>query len=185
MLAERLEADELMDDPALPAGTYRYVLADLARVNRATFAYRTTLDFMRRATGSRKAFRLLDVGFGQGDMLRRIARWAEKRGIAAELVGMDLNPNSVAAAEAVASPDAPFSCRTCTRITGMRPRLNPCPSRCRSWCRMSQMRPKFATPDSRTYVSSGTVWFSGELPSTGPGRCMGSRLSSKPCHRSS
>jgi 2-polyprenyl-3-methyl-5-hydroxy-6-metoxy-1,4-benzoquinol methylase len=106
MLAERLEADELMDDPALPAGTYREVLADLARVNRATFAYRPTLDFLRRAAGSRKAFRLLDVGFGKGDMLRRIARGAETRGIAAELVGIDLHPTSVAAAEAVASPDA-------------------------------------------------------------------------------
>jgi 2-polyprenyl-3-methyl-5-hydroxy-6-metoxy-1,4-benzoquinol methylase len=106
MLAERFEAAELMDDPALPAGTYREVLADLARVNRATFAYRPTLDFLRRAVGTRKAFRLLDVGFGQGDMLRRIARWAAGRGIAAELVGIDLNPNSVAAAEAVPSPSA-------------------------------------------------------------------------------
>jgi ubiquinone/menaquinone biosynthesis C-methylase UbiE len=102
MLAERLEADELMDDPALPAGTYREVLADLARVNRATVAYRHTRDSLRRAAGSRRAFRLLDVGFGQGDMLRRIARGGEKRGSAAELVGCDLNPNSIAAADAVA-----------------------------------------------------------------------------------
>src|SRR5690606_20890204 len=52
--------------------------------------------------------RLLDVGFGGGDMLRRIARWAARRGIEAELSGIDLNPSSKAAAEAKASPGAPI-----------------------------------------------------------------------------
>jgi 2-polyprenyl-3-methyl-5-hydroxy-6-metoxy-1,4-benzoquinol methylase len=42
--------------------------------------------------------RLLDVGFGDGDMLRQIERWARRRGISAELTGIDLNPRSVAAA---------------------------------------------------------------------------------------
>lgn len=107
MLADRLQANELMDDPALDAGTYHAVLADLARVNRATLAYRPTLDFLARATSGRSGFRLLDVGFGDGDMLRQIARWAERRGIAAELTGIDLNPGSKAAAEAKPSPGAP------------------------------------------------------------------------------
>jgi 2-polyprenyl-3-methyl-5-hydroxy-6-metoxy-1,4-benzoquinol methylase len=108
MLAERLDTTELMDDPALDAGTYRAVLADLAKVNRATLAYRPTLDFLARATGGRRSFRLLDVGFGGGDMLRRIARWADGRGIAAELVGVDLNPRSRDVAEAIPSPGAPI-----------------------------------------------------------------------------
>jgi len=108
MLAERLEAEELMDDPALDAGTYHAVLADLARVNRLTMAYRPTLDFLARAVGRKASFRLLDVGFGDGDMLRQVARWASRRGIAAELVGIDLNPRSVAAAEATASPGGPI-----------------------------------------------------------------------------
>lgn len=108
MLAERLDTTELMDDPALDAGTYRAVLADLAKVNRATLAYRPTLDFLARAAGGRKSFRLLDVGFGQGDMLRYIARWAEGRGIAAELVGIDLNPRSKAIAEAATGAGTPI-----------------------------------------------------------------------------
>lgn len=108
MLAERLRAEELMDSPALPADTYREVLADLAKVNRATLAYRPTLEFLARAVGKRVRFTLLDVGFGDGDMLRRIARWAARRGIEAELTGIDLNPNSKAAAEAKASPGAPI-----------------------------------------------------------------------------
>ena len=108
MLAERLVAEELMDDPALDAETYRAVLLDLARVNRATLAYRPTLDFLRRAIGNRRAFRLLDVGFGSGDMLREIARWASKRGIAADLTGIDLNPRSADVAAAFPSLGAPI-----------------------------------------------------------------------------
>src|SRR3546814_2996197 len=42
--------------------------------------------------------RVLECCFGDGDMLRRIALWAARRGIAAELVGVDLNPRSERAA---------------------------------------------------------------------------------------
>ena len=98
MLAERAIADELMDDPSLDAATYTDVLHDLAQVNTLTQARRPTLAFLDRAVGGRDRFRLLDVGFGDGDMLRAVARWATKRGIEAELVGIDLNPRSIAAA---------------------------------------------------------------------------------------
>ena len=104
MLAERAIADELMDDPALDAQTYTRVLHDLAQVNALTLARRPTLLFLQRAVGERTRFRLLDVGFGDGDMLRAIARWARRKGIEAELVGVDLNPRSVAAARE-ATPD--------------------------------------------------------------------------------
>src|SRR6187399_1476418 len=107
-LAERLRADELMDDPALDAETYHAVLADLAKVNRLTFAYRPTLAFLGRAVGHRERFKLLDVGFGDGDTLRAIDRWAQRRGIVAELTGIDLNPRSVGAAEATPSSGAPI-----------------------------------------------------------------------------
>jgi len=87
-----------MDDPALDAATYTEVLHDLAQVNTVTLARRPTLDFLRRAVGGRNSFRCLDVGFGDGDMLRAIRSWADRRGIEAELIGVDLNSRSVAAA---------------------------------------------------------------------------------------
>ncbi len=107
MLAERRIADELMDDPALDAASYTAVLHDLARVNTLTLARRPTLHFLARAVGGRKRFSLLDVGFGDGDMLRAIARWAGRRGIVAELTGIDLNPRSKATAME-AAPGAPI-----------------------------------------------------------------------------
>ena len=98
-LSQRAIAEEQMDAPGLAPEIYAAVLADLEQVNRWTFAARPTLDFLARATKGRDSFSLLDVGYGEGGMLRAIARWAEKRGKTARLVGIDLNPKSRAAAE--------------------------------------------------------------------------------------
>ncbi|GGE86202.1 methyltransferase domain-containing protein [Sphingomonas prati] len=111
-LATRSTAEEAMDAPDLPEADYRAVLADLATVNTVTMARRPTLDFLARAVGTRKRFRLLDVGYGEGDMLRAIARWAAKRGIVADLVGIDLNPNSAAAARAATPAGVTIDYRT-------------------------------------------------------------------------
>lgn len=97
-----------MDAPDLPHLVYAEVLDDLASVNRLTMSYRPTLDFLARAVGQHGRFRLLDVGFGQGDMLREIARWADRRGIEVDLLGIDLNPGSVLAASAATPPGLPI-----------------------------------------------------------------------------
>ena len=97
-LRQRAIAEELMDADDLDAATYAAVVGDLAKVNVVTMAARPTLSFLDRALEERRSFKLLDVGFGDGDMLRRIAHWAERRSIAAELVGIDLNPRSEQAA---------------------------------------------------------------------------------------
>lgn len=99
-LAVRSSAEELMDADDLDGATYARVVRDLARVNTATLARRPTLAFLRRATAGRRTLRLLDVGFGDGDMLRSIRRWAVQHDVTAELVGVDLNPRSEPAARA-------------------------------------------------------------------------------------
>ena len=99
-LAQRALGDELMDADDLPADTYVAVVRDLARVNTVTLAARPTLAFLRAHTRPGGRYRLLDVGYGDGDMLRRIARWGERRGVAFDLVGIDLNPRSETAARA-------------------------------------------------------------------------------------
>lgn len=108
-LAVRAMAEELMDADDLDAAIYAAVVGDLAKVNIVTMAARPTLDFLRRGTAGVTGFRLLDVGFGDGDMLRRIAAWTRRRGIAAELVGVDLNPRSAPAAAAHTPPGLPIS----------------------------------------------------------------------------
>ncbi|HEV2569900.1 methyltransferase domain-containing protein [Sphingomonas sp.] len=106
-LAVRSLAEEQMDADDLSSETYAAVIGDLAKVNRLTMAARPTLSFVRRAAEGRP-FRLLDVGFGHGDMLRTIARWAQRRNVACELVGVDLNPRSEHAARAATPPDMPI-----------------------------------------------------------------------------
>ena len=96
-----VEREEEMDAAELPPERYARVLADLSRINGLTMAPRPTLGFLdrvrKRGVGTRP-WRILDVGFGAGDMLARIARWGEKRGVPLELAGVDLNRKSEAVA---------------------------------------------------------------------------------------
>lgn len=104
-LGVRERREEQMDAADLDAETYARVLADLSRVNRWTLTARPVTSFLGAAVGNARSFRLLDVGFGHGDTLRAIARWAARRGVQADLIGVDLNPRSEPIARA-ATPDA-------------------------------------------------------------------------------
>ncbi len=103
-LSGRSSAPELMDADDLPDDTYVAVMADLARVNALTMAARPTIAFLDRLARERTFLRILDVGFGDGDMLRRIEAWSRRRRLAVELVGIDLNPRSEKAALAHTPP---------------------------------------------------------------------------------
>lgn len=101
-----------MDAADLDARTYAQVLRDLARVNRWTFTAHPTIAFLSHALGDARSFSLLDVGFGQGDILRAVARWSARCGIEARLVGVDLNPSSAALARQATPADLAIDYRT-------------------------------------------------------------------------
>jgi SAM-dependent methyltransferase len=111
-LGQRTRDHEQMDDPSLDPKVYDEVLKGLGRVNSWTFAARPTLDFLRRGTRGRTRFSLLDVGSGEGGMLRVIAKWAKKRGLRAELTGVDLNPKSESVARSMTPGTMAVSYRT-------------------------------------------------------------------------
>lgn len=102
--SRRATQAELMDGEDLDSAVYARVIADLAQVNTVIMGRRPTLWWLDRATRGLDSFRLLDVGFAQGDMLRAIARWAQRRGKTVELVGIDLNPGSAPVAQAATDP---------------------------------------------------------------------------------
>ena len=108
-LEDRVRDEEQMDDPSLDPKVYDEVLKGLGRVNAWTFAARPTLAFLARATRGRDRFTLLDVGSGEGGMLRVIARWARKRGLDARLTGVDLNPKSEGVARAMTPAGMPIA----------------------------------------------------------------------------
>ena len=90
-----------MDGPEVSSDDYRRCLADLAAVNRVTLTHGPTLRWLDRVTAgwpSAAPLSILDVGCGQGDLLRAIHRWAQRRGRTVTLTGLDLNPASATAA---------------------------------------------------------------------------------------
>jgi SAM-dependent methyltransferase len=103
--SHRAALTELMDEPCSRA-ELRACLRDLSRLNRWFLAYRPLLDWLSSvdASSSTRPLHILDVGCGFGDGLRRIERWANARGIAVELTGLDLNPDAIAIAAEATSP---------------------------------------------------------------------------------
>ncbi len=102
-LSRRSTQSEAMDDPAMDEAAYRRCLADLAVVNRVTLTHRATLRWLSgktRALPRGREISVLDVGCGQGDLLRAIADWARRRQRPVVLMGLDLNPRSAASARA-------------------------------------------------------------------------------------
>ncbi|MBV9994206.1 MAG: methyltransferase domain-containing protein [Caulobacteraceae bacterium] len=105
--AERSREPEMMDAPDVTAEAFAACLADLAKVNTVTRARPPTLRWLARATRNlpREApFTIVDVGCGEGDMLRAVRKWAVRAGLQARLIGIDLNPRSEPAAKAATDP---------------------------------------------------------------------------------
>jgi 2-polyprenyl-3-methyl-5-hydroxy-6-metoxy-1,4-benzoquinol methylase len=94
----RAQLTELMDEPC-SRDQLRACLRDIARLNRWSFGYRPLLNWLATlAPRTDRPLRILDVGCGYGDSLRRVARWAAARGINVELTGLDINHDTVAIA---------------------------------------------------------------------------------------
>ncbi|WP_058188391.1 methyltransferase domain-containing protein [Terracidiphilus gabretensis] len=100
--SRRAQLREIMDEPCEREMLREYLKA-LAQVNRWFLAMRPTFAWLDslQLPQDRGPVRILDVGCGYGDGLRRIERWARERGIHVQLTGLDLNPDATAiAAEA-------------------------------------------------------------------------------------
>lgn len=112
--ASRSRQSEWLDADDIDAADLAACLHDLASVNTVTLARLPTLAFMRRVArrADGPSLSVLDVGSGEGDMLRRIARWRARRGTALRLEGVDLNPASALAARAATPPGLPITYRT-------------------------------------------------------------------------
>lgn len=94
--SERSSELELMDAPDLPVDEISATLDELAVINSVLGGYGPSVGGVRSLLprGCRRV-RILDVGTGGGDIPRRIARWAERRGIDATVVGIDLSEPTV------------------------------------------------------------------------------------------
>ncbi len=92
------ELPELMDGDC-SYEDFRDCLLSLEQVNRWLLGYRPTLAWLERLLREpHGSMHIVDVGSGGGGLLRQIAGWVRRRGIAAELTGIDLNPYAARAA---------------------------------------------------------------------------------------
>lgn len=114
-LSVRSTQPEVLDDENVDIADYQRCLAELAVINRVTFTHRPALRWLAHVTKALPVgatFSVLDVGYGDGDLLRAIARWADRRGLKPRLSGIDLNPRSAVAARSATPPNMSIEYRT-------------------------------------------------------------------------
>jgi trans-aconitate methyltransferase len=102
--AQRAHLTELMDEPC-GYEDLRACLTDLESVNRTVLAYRPTLRWLQQFEKfTAETLSILDVGFGAGDVLRRVELWVQHTYLTVQLTGIDPNPHCVRAAREFAPP---------------------------------------------------------------------------------
>jgi SAM-dependent methyltransferase len=113
--SRRSDETELMDTESVSLEDYRACLEDLARVNALTLTHRPILAWLDHATQDMDPadrIAVLDVGYGYGDLLRRIYHWSRLRKRNVKLAGVDLNPHSEVIARAATLQEVPIDFRT-------------------------------------------------------------------------
>lgn len=100
-LQQRSANFELMDDLTIGGTELREALRQLQVINAVLGAARPTLEGVARfwrTAGKPAALTVLDVGAGSGDLSRALLGWADRNGVRMQLVLVDINPETCAAA---------------------------------------------------------------------------------------
>ncbi len=93
-LKHRSYEEELMDDPLIEKGALQTALSDISKVNRLLGGNAITKQSVYRLlkeSSTSKEYVILDLGCGDGEMLREIADLFRKKGLNGKFIGVDLN----------------------------------------------------------------------------------------------
>src|SRR5580704_8699924 len=100
-LHHRSDAKEYIDDPKIDAKVLRQTYQEMKSVNVCTLGYWPTMSavkyFLKRYAHDR-VIKILDIGCGDGEVLRRIDGYGRNRNFSLELTGIDLNREAISAA---------------------------------------------------------------------------------------
>lgn len=94
MLKQRSNEPELMDNLSLTGQELRQNLYELEVINNWLGGHKVVLDALNKLAAKhppRQPLRIADIGCGGGDTLQSIARWAKRKKITVELIGVDAN----------------------------------------------------------------------------------------------
>lgn len=106
-LTHRRDVTEWLDRTDINPAELERVLRDLARFNRTFLGHYPLVHWLRRAIKAAPegvSLSVVDVGCGYGDLLRAIRRWSRWRKPELNLVGVDLNPETILIARAATDP---------------------------------------------------------------------------------
>ncbi len=92
---------ELMDDPQLEKEILARVLLDINKVNQFLGGYQITIRAVAQLIKEfpLPSYTFVDVGCGDGSMLRKVAEYCRKQGISASFTGVDLSAHALEIAE--------------------------------------------------------------------------------------
>jgi len=111
----RTDESEIMDDFALEGEVLRDALDKIAKINQLLGGNKLTLQgvqsLMHQVTLD-KEFIIVDIGCGNGDMLRVLADYAEDKNLNFKLIGIDANQFTIKHAEKLSShyPNISYKC---------------------------------------------------------------------------
>lgn len=87
---------EMMDDLSITDERLHHALQDLTHVNRWLGGYGATMSALGPWLRARRGpVRILDLGTGAADFPAYLVRWAARRDLEVEVVGVDVNPATV------------------------------------------------------------------------------------------
>lgn len=101
----RIRDSEVMDDFELRGEDLAKTLRDLDKVNRWLGGNKITIHGIKKIlseTNPTEPVKIVDVGCGNGTMLRQIAEYGRKKNIPFKLLGIDANPYAIEIAEELA-----------------------------------------------------------------------------------
>lgn len=101
--------EEIMDDFDLHGEELKEALDQIANINRLLGGNRVTLNGIRsliKNADLSKEMVIIDLGCGNGDMLRKVAQYAKRNRISCKLIGIDANAYTISHARSL-SKDYP------------------------------------------------------------------------------
>ncbi len=99
-LSKRSNQPELMDSFDEPIASLRLVFQDINRVNSILGGNKMTINAIQQVINTKKkhSYTILDMGCGDGQMLREVALYFRKHKLNGSFIGVDLNKNALSIA---------------------------------------------------------------------------------------
>lgn len=91
----RTEEEEIMDDFSLKGEELRDALDKIATINQFLGGNQLTLQGVKKIINAKEEITIVDVGCGNGDMLRALADYGNKNNLKFNLIGIDANAFTV------------------------------------------------------------------------------------------